>query len=1019
MSAPDPDSPEPSRPSMQATIAGPDSEPSSRDFFMPRQEGDRVGRYVILGTLGAGGMGVVYSAYDPQLDRKIALKVLHPHRDPAGTEGRQRLVREAQAMAKLAHPNVAAVHDVGEHEREIFVAMEFIKGQTLRDWLKAEPRDPQRILEVFIEAGRGLWAAHQAQLLHRDFKPENVMVGAEGRVWVLDFGLVRPLEGGEALPERSAKDGDGAIGDPTATTQTRLGAIMGTPAYMSPEQLQGTPLDARSDQFSFCVALYEALYEKRPFIGASYEELVLNVIAGDISEAPRRSSVPGWLRRVLLVGLRPERERRHASMLALLDALQADPSRRRRRWLLAGGAVALAAGLWGARAWTLNRARLECATQSAAIDADWDDDARQRVEQALLSHDMPFASESWNRVRDGIDDYVQEWKDTRLSTCEAQRVDHQLDAKRGAAATSCLTERRAALQSLISVLSEAELEVVIESDTSVYSLPAVDTCTDDAFLSAWRAPTGSQQERAIALREEAVRAEMMWRAGQIPAARVRIDAALADAQALGDTVSIARLETAQGAILVRQGDYQAGVDAYRRGYFSWGELGDTRELRGLAMVIASVEANLLQRPEIASDWLAHAGMHATRTEGPALEDTAGYHRAKALIAIARGDYEQAKGHADTALQLAVTKFGPDHPRIGTHRSAVITVQQKQGHYETALEWSERELERVRRVRGPEHPSVARALTNVATLLASLGKLDRGLDAAREAVALCQRSLGPEHPWTLAARQSLASVLSKQGNRQEAIEILELVVAIDPDDTTNSSTLGGLLVSQGHHERASKLLQATYDRIVERHGASHPSLLPVLINLGAAHRGRDDDEQGAWAYNEAIRVGRATLPSRHPTLSFPIHNLGKIEYERKRLSSARALFEDALAIRQESLGADNLMTASSLQELATLDADEGHLDAALERAEQALAILRKANGHPDRQAQLELLMARVLMQPGARHDRPRALQLARRAKRTFIERDDKETLAQLEDWLVKYRIRLDEDSDPTAGSDDGQ
>ena len=1005
---------------MQATIAGPDSQPSSWDLDTPRREGERVGRYVILGKLGAGGMGVVYSAYDPQLDRKVALKVLHPHRDPAGTEGRQRLIREAQAMAKLAHPNVAAVHDVGEHEHGIFVAMEFIDGETLRDWLDAGGRTHQQILEVFIEAGRGLWAAHQAQLLHRDFKPENVMVGSEGRVRVLDFGLVRPLEGHESAslrpPELERLNLDG-----TATTQTRVGEIMGTPAYMSPEQLMRAPLDARSDQFSFCISLYEALYHQRPFTGSSYEELMMNIIAGDITEPPRRTAVPGWLRRVLLTGLRPEPERRHASMSELLHALQADPSRRRRRLLLAGGAAVIAAGLWGAQAWRVNAARAECDRQSAEIEADWDDAAHEQVKQALLSPDLPFASDTWALVRDDLDAYVQQWTDARRSTCEAQHVDRRLDATLGRAAASCLAERRAAVQSLVSVLSEPGVEVLIQADTAVHSLPTIEPCTDEAELAEWRTPTGAQQERAIALREEAIRAEMMWRAGRISDARVRIDAALADAKSIDDAVSVARLDAAKAELLSRQGQYEEAAEAYRQAYFGWGELGEEPMLRSLALRLASHEANRLNRHEIASDWLGHAKVHAARIDGPKSERSAVFMRTEALIAISRGDYDEAMELAAGAFTRAQAEYGDDHPRVGVFRSTVIDILQRQGHYEEALEASQREYERVRRVRGPGHPSVARALINVATLLTTLGRLDRGLELAREAVALSERSLGAQHPWTLGARQSLASVLSKRGERLEAIEILELVVAIDPDDTTSSSSLGGLLVKQGHHERASKLLKSTYERIVERHGASHPSLLPVLINLGAAYRGRDDDEQGAWAYHEAIRVGRASLPDKHPTISYPIHNLGKLEYERGRLAAARVFFDDALEIRLESLGAEHPMTASTLHSLALIDADEGALDRALERAERALAILRKIKGHPDRQGRLEMVIARVLMAPGALHDRSRALELAQRARKTFADRDDEEQVAAVDTFLTEHGAALAQPptADPPTSPNDGQ
>ena len=209
--------------------------------------GAQVGRFVVLAWLGEGSSGAVYSAYDPDLDRKIALKLLHREagRAPSG-EG---LKAEARALARVAHPNVVNVHEVGEVGEQVFLAMEFVDGITLRHWLRT-PRTEAEILSVFIEAGQGLSAVHAAGLVHRDFKPENVLIGRDGRTRVTDFGLAKP-------PRRS-EGAAGADGGGVAT------ALAGTPAYMAPEQRAGRGADARSDQFSFCVSLYEAVAGARP-----------------------------------------------------------------------------------------------------------------------------------------------------------------------------------------------------------------------------------------------------------------------------------------------------------------------------------------------------------------------------------------------------------------------------------------------------------------------------------------------------------------------------------------------------------------------------------------------------------------------------------------------------------------------------------------------------------------------------------------------------------------------------------
>ena len=300
------------------------------------ERGSVVGRYTVLDRLGAGGMGVVYAAYDETLDRKVALKMLRSAAGPsrasndAPTElgdGARRMLREAQAMARLSHPNVVTVHDVDTYDDQVFLAMEYVEGQTLASWIAADPKRPWRdIVAIFGQAAAGLMAAHEAGLVHRDFKPENVMLGKDGRVRVMDFGLARaaeevddaettgpreprpapkpsapdaepgaaPTTGAESSPAfgapvdapvdpeetlvdsagarasaRTPRSASGGLSDKV----TRTGVALGTPAYMSPEQHRGEVTDARSDQFSFCVALYEALYGRRPFPGTSVAEL--------------------------------------------------------------------------------------------------------------------------------------------------------------------------------------------------------------------------------------------------------------------------------------------------------------------------------------------------------------------------------------------------------------------------------------------------------------------------------------------------------------------------------------------------------------------------------------------------------------------------------------------------------------------------------------------------------------------------------------------------------------------------
>lgn len=280
----------------------------------------RIGRFAILDVLGQGGMGRVYAAYDPDLDRRIALKVLLEHRERPRQSLRVR--REAHAMARLSHPNVCQVYDVGEHDGRTWIAMEYVDGVTLGAW-QAEPRPWGEVLAMYARVGAGLAAAHGAGMLHRDFKPENVLVGADGRPRVIDFGLVRGDGGAppsSADPARPVDGGD----DVLHAELTREGSLMGTPAYMAPEQMEGRPLDARCDQFAFCVALYEAVYRAPPFDRRGLVRRLMSIREGPPSPPP--SDVPLTVKRAIERGLSADPAERWPSMGALLEVIGADPA---------------------------------------------------------------------------------------------------------------------------------------------------------------------------------------------------------------------------------------------------------------------------------------------------------------------------------------------------------------------------------------------------------------------------------------------------------------------------------------------------------------------------------------------------------------------------------------------------------------------------------------------------------------------------------------------------------------------
>ena len=342
-----------------------------------------IGRYRITRKIGEGGMGVVYAGFDPELQRDVAVKLIRAGQFRGRQEqASERLRREAQITAQLAHPNVVTIYDVGESEGGVYIAMELVDGPSLARWIRQDARTWREVISMFFGAGRGLAAAHDAGLIHRDFKPSNVLVG-DRRARVVDFGLAhdgpvpsRPVQpSADVLSTAPSDSGRGRLEDvfatsPVTTTTTSgdvsvtissvggssvggglgdgehtltgdaltvtvegdepvtvdgsvttTGHFVGTPAYMAAEQFLGGDADARSDQFAFCVSLYEGLYGERPFAGRTASEIARNVVAGEIRPAPARARVPGWLRNILVRGLQPDPTQRHESVKALLASV--------------------------------------------------------------------------------------------------------------------------------------------------------------------------------------------------------------------------------------------------------------------------------------------------------------------------------------------------------------------------------------------------------------------------------------------------------------------------------------------------------------------------------------------------------------------------------------------------------------------------------------------------------------------------------------------------------------------------
>lgn len=463
----------------------------------------QVGRFLLLERLGHGGMGVVYSAYDPKLDRRVALKLLHA-RAAHDSRGHARLANEARALARLSHPNVVPVHDVGIIDDKVFLVMELVAGQTLRVWAGQTRRSWRDVLAVYLQAGRGLAAAHAVGIIHRDFKPDNALVGDDGRVRVVDFGLARHRPG-EETPAQEDRHGatpaspPGQAGEPAPTAPLQSG----TPAYMAPEQFAGAAVGPAADQFSFCVALYEALYQQKPFECASVAELAASMRAGRLREPPKDSRVPAWVHAALRRGLAPDPGARHDTMDALLAELSRDLDRTRHRRLLALGVAALVAA--AIYSFARGHAGVEvCQGGPAELARVWDQTRRDRVARALRDTGRPYADAISPRVLGGLDRYGAAWTGMRHEACMSHQRGEQssdlLDRR-----MRCLDGRLRALDEALAVLEEIDAGSLGQMVQIVEGLPSIAYCADREALAAEVPPP---DDASLASRVEELRSRL-------------------------------------------------------------------------------------------------------------------------------------------------------------------------------------------------------------------------------------------------------------------------------------------------------------------------------------------------------------------------------------------------------------------------------------------------------------------------------------------------------------------------------
>ena len=897
-----------------------------RSSLTPAERALTVSRYVLLSRLGAGGMGLVFLAYDPALDRKVALKLLRPgdDREPAA-EAHVRLHREAQALAKLSHPNVVAVYDVGTYDARglysestsdssddgVFIVMEYIEGVTLARWLDDKPRRWRDVLAVFLAAGRGLAAAHAVGILHRDFKPGNVLLKQDGSVHVFDFGLARAAGDHHHADEPASAAAQAPMLSSAsvslASPLTQIGAVVGTPVYMAPEQRGGEDVDERCDQFSFCVALYEGLYGVRPFSGENFYALEVAKLAGTLDAPKRPVTVPGRVRKAVVRGLAGEPDQRWPSLAALLAELErVHNPRRGRRFALAGLALGLVAGVAGVLA-TREPVCTEAAAAAALGDA-WDPRAAPMLERTFTGTGLAYAADTWRRTRERLDRHAVAWLGMHRAACEATNVDRTQSPERMDLRMRCLDRNRDELAALVAVFAAADADVVANAVAAAAALTPVSACEDpDA------APPAAPETGQITL----ARAEQ--RAGHNAAARTLVQQSLAAAELRGDRATIAAAASILGDAQRELSEFAAAEREFVRTYFDAIATGRDQLALGAAIDLVSLLGDRMARPAEGRAWARHAEALLDRLGRP-LGSEADYRHNLANLHARSGEYAEAEPLYLRALECT----GDEHP-----------------------------LER------------ASILTNLASTIAYLGRTDESIALYEQALSIREATLGDNHPFVAQILTNLGGSYALRGDnaRNEAVQRRALAIwraALPPRHELLAyplSALGDIALERAQY--ADALASFDEARAIWEHnvGPQFPAVAAMHERMATTRLMQGDLDAARVLCDRAVDLWTHSATQEPLQLAMARIVRSQIAQADHDLVAARGHAEQAREAVARDLGDDHLYTLAARIQLALIavdDAERRHagphdpgLLAATRELEAILAVMERDHGRDAR------------------------------------------------------------------------
>ena len=911
-------------PELASTIS--DDDPEDAPVAPARKVLDRgatVGRYIIVGQLGEGGMGVVYSAYDPELDRKLALKLL---RDDTGRgDRRARLVREAQALARLDHPNVVAVYDVGAIDDQVFIAMELVAGRTVAAWLAEAPRPWRDIIAVYQQAGHGLAAAHALGIVHRDFKPENVLIDRVGRVRVVDFGLARPsATSGDAIT--ISDDGESGDAPPAAfaVSLTRTGAIVGTPGYIAPELARGDTR-AAGDQFSFCVAVWKALFGELPFAGTTAKELARAAQQGELRAVPRSSRVPARIQRALIRGLSADPAKRFSTLEALLAELSGPPRRIRFAAVMLVLIGGITAGTFALRSHPGN----VCHGPAFELTGTWDPAKRDEVTRAFAATGAGYAAIEATGVAQILDRYANAWSAMRVEACEATHVREEQSAELLDLRMECLGRRARELRAFADVLAHADAKVVDKSVQAALALTPIADCADTAGLRAPIRPPANPADRARIEELQGAVAETraLDSAGKFADAIARATTLVAAARATHYRPLEAAALDALGLAQRDAGKYDAAQATFEQAVDAGIAAHDDATAGEAASWLVRVIGYDRAKHDDGEPWIsrAQAFLEARPDERirAQLENNIGN------VRFGEDRFDEALEHHRNALALRQRLYGEASPLVAASYDNMGLSYDFKGDNATGTELHRKALAIDEAALGPTHPTVALTLTNLAVSLRMGGDLDAGLDIAKRALAVKEQIYGADSAMVAVSLNEVGNNLFFRGEYPAAIEVFERSLAIKR----------------------------------KAYGNDHPMISSALGNIANCYMNMNQFEKAKPLVEEALAITAKTLGPDHSDAGHQYLRLGKILVSERKYAEARVQEAHALKIWTAAFEPTSPLIANAEHDLGDLEEAAGDHAAAIGHYTRAMKIQDAGHGDIVDRAETHYDLAKALWANG--------------------------------------------------------